>query len=97
MVIIKEAGGGVPPDAICVHLPANPLDFDTKDIRRRRRPYQAVCEDWVKLPPTVEIKDCSEGTYLIAKPHGRYHGYCRVCAKRVPMEVRSVIRERATS
>lgn len=90
-MIEESVGGGPFPDAISVCLPADPFDFDAKDVRLRRRSYRTLCGDWTKLPRTVKIKDCSEGTYLVAKPHPRYHGYCRKCAELAPMPMRTVM------
>lgn len=71
---------------IVVHAPMNPAVLRDKAVAKRRKPYEGLCGEYSKLPPTAKVKECEPlppnegGPYLVLGPHERYFGWCRRCA-----------------
>jgi hypothetical protein len=80
---------------ILVHAPRDQTVLSNPDVQRRRRPYEGMCGEWSKLPPTVRVRTCIpmdpkidmpglEEVYLEARPHPRYHQWCEGCHNATP-------------
>lgn len=79
-------------DPIIVHAPLDWEVMSDRDVARRRKPYEAMCGIYTKLPARVRVREDEEGPYLVAGPHERYFAYCEDCDRSTTIDLRPVHR-----